>query len=293
MVIKYKFGQLITPQIFLVFFVGLTLSLLSNYSYADCAVYPAQARSSNLIILGAGIINGPVKSITTTTNSPDKKNNIIIRGQYDLSPCGDLDYFLFEITEGYSELQNRMRSEGHHNDWGYQLLFTSELIKPGGKTVTLINANSRLLYNQKKQITQAIAENDNGKNTPVSQLSTEFFYENGQVTRAVTQGDTPDEKGEILYDWNDDHQINAIISQTDGLPQLNYEFTYNDNRQVIGQTQTQHSPLGLVKSIYLCQQLDAYGNCEKALWQSVSEGNKANNLIVINTAIVTSVYTYY
>ncbi|KAA8714930.1 hypothetical protein F4V73_12275 [Morganella psychrotolerans] len=239
------------------------------------------------------MINGPVKSITTTTNSPDKKNNIIIRGQYDLSPCGDLDYFLFEITEGYSGLQNRMRSEGHHNDWGYQLLFTSELIKPGDKNVTLVNANSRLLYNQQKQITQAIAKSDNGENTPVSQQSTEFFYENGLVTRAVTQSDTPDEKGEILYDWNDDHQINAIISQTDGLPQLNYEFTYNDNRQVIGQTQTQHSPLGLVKSIYLCQQLDAYGNCEKALWQSVSEGNKANNLIVINTAIVTSVYTYY
>ncbi|HCM64001.1 MAG TPA: hypothetical protein DIT05_15895 [Morganella sp. (in: Bacteria)] len=239
------------------------------------------------------MINGPVKSITTTTNSPDKKNNIIIRGQYDLSPCGDLDYFLFEITEGYSGLQNRMRSEGHHNDWGYQLLFTSELIKPRGKNVTLVNANSRLLYNKQKQITQAIAKNDNGENTPVSQQSTEFFYENGLVTRAVTQSDTPDEKGEILYDWNSDHQINAIISQTDGLPQLNYEFTYNNNRQVIGQTQTQHSPLGLVKSIYLCQQLDAYGNCEKALWQSVSEGNKANNLIVINTAIVTSVYTYY
>lgn len=290
---KYKLDLLIPPRISLTFFMGLILSLLSNHAYADCAVYPAEARRSNLIILGAGIINGPVKSITTTTNSPDKKNNIIIRGQYDLSPCGDLDYFLFEITEGYSGLQNRMRSEGHHNDWGYQLLFTSELIKPGDKNVTLVNANSRLLYNQQKQITQAIAKSDNGENTPVSQQSTEFFYENGLVTRAVTQSDTPDEKGEILYDWNDDHQINAIISQTDGLPQLNYEFTYNDNRQVIGQTQTQHSPLGLVKSIYLCQQLDAYGNCEKALWQSVSEGNKANNLIVINTAIVTSVYTYY
>ena len=290
---KYKLGLLIPPRISLTFFMGLMFSLLSNYAYADCAVYPVEARRSNLIILGAGIINGPVKSITTTTNSPDKKNNIIIRGQYDLSPCGDLDYFLFEITEGYSGLQNRMRSEGHHNDWGYQLLFTSEFIKPGGKNVTLVNANSRLLYNKQKQITQAIAKNDNGENTPVSQQSTEFFYENGLVTRAVTQSDTPDEKGEILYDWNSDHQINAIISQTDGLPQLNYEFTYNNNRQVIGQTQTQHSPLGLVKSIYLCQQLDAYGNCEKALWQSVSEGNKANNLIVINTAIVTSVYTYY
>lgn len=290
---KYKLGLSIPPKITLTFYMGLIFSLLGSYAYANCAIYPAEARRSNLIILGAGIINGPVKSITTTTNSPDKKNNIIIRGQYDLSPCGDLDYFLFEITEGYSGLQNRMRSEGHHNDWGYQLLFTSELIKPGDKNVTLVNANSRLLYNQQKQITQATAQHDNGENTPVSQQSTEFFYENGLVTRAVTQGSTPDEKGEILYDWNDDHQINAIISQTDGLPQLNYEFTYNDNRQVIGQTQTQHSPLGLVKSIYLCQQLDAYGNCEKALWQSVSEGNKANNLIVINTAIVTSVYTYY
>lgn len=175
MVMKYKLGLLIPPRISLTFFMGLILSLLSNYAYADCAVYPAEARRSNLIILGAGIINGPVKSITTTTNSPDKKNNIIIRGQYDLSPCGDLDYFLFEITEGYSGLQNRMRSEGHHNDWGYQLLFTSELIKPGDKNVTLVNANSRLLYNQQKQITQAIAKSDNGENTPVSQQSTEFF----------------------------------------------------------------------------------------------------------------------
>lgn len=128
---------------------------------------------------------------------------------------------------------------------------------------------------------------------PKNRIWKPIFYENGLISHAVSTGDSADTGGEIRYDWRQDRQINAIMSQSNGLPQLNYEFAYNDDGQVIRQTQTQHTPLGRVKAIYICQQTDTYGNCEKALWQSISEGNQANNIIVINTTIVTSDYRYY
>ena len=71
-----------------------------------------------------------------------------------------------------------------------------------------------------------------------------IFYENGLISYAVSTGDSADTGGEIRYDWRQDRQINAIMSQSNGLPQLNYEFAYNDDGQVIRQTQTQHTPLG-------------------------------------------------
>ena len=124
-------------------------------------------------------------------------------------------------------------------------------------------------------------------------MDTDFFYEDGLIAHAVLKGGSSDTVGEIRYDWRSDRQINSITSQGNGLPPMNYEFAYNDNGQVIRQTQTQHTPLGRVKAIYICQQTDSYGNCEKALWQSMTEGNNTNNIIVINTAIVTSRYHYY
>ena len=283
-----------SPQKSPIIFMGLFFLLLSVYSYADCSLYSDETRSSNLIILGAGMINGPVKSVITTAHSPDNKNNnIIINGQYNLTPCGELSYFSLEVTERYPDLQSRMYSEGQRTEQGYTLSFLSQLHSSGKAPVTLIKARSHLFYDNQKQIVRAESETNSGGNTPKSRMKTDFLYEKGLITQAVSKDDSADTIGEIRYDWRQDRQINAIISQGNDLPQLNYEFAYNDDGQVIRQTQTQHTPLGRVKTIYVCQQTDTYGNCEKALWQSISEGNKTNNIIVINTAIVTSDYRYY
>ena len=292
--ISNLFFDLNSPPKSLFVFTGLFFLLFSVYSYADCSLYSDETRSSNFIILGAGMINGPVKSVITTAHSPDNKNsNIMINGQYDLTPCGELSYFSLEVTEHYPGLQNRMYSEGKKTEQGYTLLFTSQLHGSGKAPVTLIHARSRLFYNNQKQIVRAESESNSGGNTQKSHMETDFFYENSLISHAVSTGDSADTGGEIRYDWRQDRQINAIMSQSNGLPHLNYEFAYNDDGQVIRQTQTQHTPLGRVKAIYICQQTDTYGNCEKALWQSISEGNQANNIIVINTAIVTSDYRYY
>lgn len=283
-----------SPSKSLIVFMGLFFLLFSVYSYADCNLYSEETRNSNFIILGAGMINGPVKSVITTTHSPDNKNsNIVINGQYDLTPCGELSYFSLEVTEHYPGLQNRIHSEGQKTEQGYTLLFTSQMHNSGKAPVTLIHARSRLFYNDQKQIVRAKSESNSGGNMPKSRMETDFFYEGGLITHAVSKGDSADSGGEIRYDWRQDRQINAIISLSNGLPQLDYEFTYNDDGQVIRQTQTQHTPLGRIKTIYICQQTDPYGNCEKALWQSIPEGNQASNIIVINTAIVTSEYRYY
>lgn len=274
--------------------MGLFLLLFSLYSYADCRLYSDETRSSNFIILGAGMINGPVKSVITTTRAPDSKNdNIIINGRYNLTPCGELSDFSLEVTERYPGLQNRMYSEGQKTEQGYTLLFTSQLLNSGKAPVTLIKARSHLFYNNQKQIIRAESDSNSGGNTPKFRMDTDFFYEDGLIAHAVLKGGSSDTVGEIRYDWRSDRQINSITSQGNGLPPMNYEFAYNDNGQVIRQTQTQHTPLGRVKAIYICQQTDSYGNCEKALWQSMTEGNNTNNIIVINTAIVTSRYHYY
>ncbi|MBW5407550.1 hypothetical protein FNH25_12140 [Morganella morganii] len=292
--ISNLFFDLNSPQKSPVIFMGLFFLLFSIYSYADCSLYSDETRSSNLIILGAGMINGPVKSVITTAHSPDNKNNnIIINGQYDLTPCGELSYFSLEVTERYPGLQNRMYSEGQKTEQGYTLLFSSQLHDSGKAPVTLIKGRSHLFYDNQKQIVHAESETNSGGNSPKSRMETDFLYEDGLIAQAVSKGDSADTIGEIRYDWRQDRQINAIISQGNGLPQLNYEFAYNDDGQVIRQTQIQHTPLGRVKTIYVCQQTDTYGNCEKALWQSISEGKKTNNIIVINTAIVTSDYRYY
>ncbi|WP_247717499.1 hypothetical protein [Morganella morganii] len=268
--------------------------LFSLYSYADCRLYSDETRSSNFIILGAGMINGPVKSVITTTRAPDSKNdNIIINGRYNLNPCGELSDFSLEVTERYPGLQNRMYSEGQKTEQGYTLLFTSQLLNSGKAPVTLIKARSHLFYNNQKQIIRAESDSGSGGNTPKFRMDTDFFYEDGLIAHAVLKGGSSDTVGEIRYDWRSDRQINSITSQGNGLPPMNYEFAYNNNGQVIRQTQTQHTPLGRVKAIYICQQTDSYGNCEKALWQSMTEGNNTNNIIVINTAIVTSRYHYY
>ncbi|WP_317419734.1 MULTISPECIES: hypothetical protein [unclassified Morganella (in: enterobacteria)] len=268
--------------------------LFSLYSYADCRLYSDETRSSNFIILGAGMINGPVKSVITTTRAPDSKNdNIIINGRYNLNPCGELSDFSLEVTERYPGLQNRMYSEGQKTEQGYTLLFTSQLLNSGKAPVTLIKARSHLFYNNQKQIIRAESDSSSGGNTPKFRMDTDFFYKDGLIAHAVLKGGSSDTVGEIRYDWRSDRQINSITSQGNGLPPMNYEFAYNDNGQVIRQTQTQHTPLGRVKAIYICQQTDSYGNCEKALWQSMTEGNNTNNIIVINTAIVTSRYHYY
>lgn len=283
-----------SPQKSPLVFMGLFLLLFSLYSYADCRLYSDETRSSNFIILGAGMINGPVKSVITTTRAPDSKNdNIIINGRYNLTPCGELSDFSLEVTERYPGLQNRMYSEGQKTEQGYTLLFTSQLLNSGKAPVTLIKARSHLFYNNQKQIIRAESDSNSGGNTPKFRMDTDFFYEDGLIAHAVLKGGSSDTVGEIRYDWRSDRQINSITSQGNGLPPMNYEFTYNDNGQVIRQTQTQHTPLGRVKAIYICQQTDSYGNCEKALWQSMTEGNNTNNIIVINTAIVTSRYHYY
>lgn len=283
-----------SPQKSPLVFMGLFLLLFSLYSYADCRLYSDETRSSNFIILGAGMINGPVKSVITTTRAPDSKNdNIIINGRYNLTPCGELSDFSLEVTERYPGLQNRMYSEGQKTEQGYTLLFTSQLLNSGKAPVTLIKARSHLFYNNQKQIIRAESDSSSGGNTPKFRMDTDFFYEDGLIAHAVLKGGSSDTVGEIRYDWRSDRQINSITSQGNGLPPMNYEFAYNDNGQVIRQTQTQHTPLGRVKAIYICQQTDSYGNCEKALWQSVTEGNNTNNIIVINTAIVTSRYHYY
>lgn len=283
-----------SPQKSPLVFMGLFLLLFSLYSYADCRLYSDETRSSNFIILGAGMINGPVKSVITTTRAPDSKNdNIIINGRYNLNPCGELSDFSLEVTERYPGLQNRMYSEGQKTEQGYTLLFTSQLLNSGKAPVTLIKARSHLFYNNQKQIIRAESDSDSGGNTPKFRMDTDFFYEDGLIAHAVLKGGSSDTVGEIRYDWRSDRQINSITSQGNGLPPMNYEFAYNDNGQVIRQTQTQHTPLGRVKAIYICQQTDSYGNCEKALWQSMTEGNNTNNIIVINTAIVTSRYHYY
>ncbi len=283
-----------SPQKSPLVFMGLFLLLFSLYSYADCRLYSDETRSSNFIILGAGMINGPVKSVITTTRAPDSKNdNIIINGRYNLNPCGELSDFSLEVTERYPGLQNRMYSEGQKTEQGYTLLFTSQLLNSGKAPVTLIKARSHLFYNNQKQIIRAESDSSSGGNTPKFRMDTDFFYEDGLIAHAVLKGGSSDTVGEIRYDWRSDRQINSITSQGNGLPPMNYEFAYNDNGQVIRQTQTQHTPLGRVKAIYICQQTDSYGNCEKALWQSMTEGNNTNNIIVINTAIVTSRYHYY
>lgn len=283
-----------SPQKSPLVFMGLFLLLFSLYSYADCRLYSDETRSSNFIILGAGMINGPVKSVITTTRAPDSKNdNIIINGRYNLNPCGELSDFSLEVTERYPGLQNRMYSEGQKTEQGYTLLFTSQLLNSGKAPVTLIKARSHLFYNNQKQIIRAESDSNSGGNTPKFRMDTDFFYEDGLIAHAVLKGGSSDTVGEIRYDWRSDRQINSITSQGNGLPPMNYEFAYNDNGQVIRQTQTQHTPLGRVKAIYICQQTDSYGNCEKALWQSMTEGNNTNNIIVINTAIVTSRYHYY
>ncbi|KOO19158.1 hypothetical protein AC068_08315 [Morganella morganii] len=283
-----------SPQKSPLVFMGLFLLLFSLYSYADCRLYSDETRSSNFIILGAGMINGPVKSVITTTRAPDSKNdNIIINGRYNLTPCGELSDFSLEVTERYPGLQNRMYSEGQKTEQGYTLLFTSQLLNSGKAPVTLIKARSHLFYNNQKQIIRAESDSSSGGNTPKFRMDTDFFYEDGLIAHAVLKGGSSDTVGEIRYDWRSDRQINSITSQGNGLPPMNYEFAYNDNGQVIRQTQTQHTPLGRVKAIYICQQTDSYGNCEKALWQSMTEGNNTNNIIVINTAIVTSRYHYY
>lgn len=283
-----------SPQKSPLVFMGLFLLLFSLYSYADCRLYSDETRSSNFIILGAGMINGPVKSVITTTRAPDSKNdNIIINGRYNLTPCGELSDFSLEVTERYPGLQNRMYSEGQKTEQGYTLLFTSQLLNGGKAPVTLIKARSHLFYNNQKQIIRAESDSSSGGNTPKFRMDTDFFYEDGLIAHAVLKGGSSDTVGEIRYDWRSDRQINSITSQGNGLPPMNYEFAYNDNGQVIRQTQTQHTPLGRVKAIYICQQTDSYGNCEKALWQSMTEGNNTNNIIVINTAIVTSRYHYY
>lgn len=283
-----------SPQKSPLVFMGLFLLLFSLYSYADCRLYSDETRSSNFIILGAGMINGPVKSVITTTRAPDSKNdNIIINGRYNLTPCGELSDFSLEVTERYPGLQNRMYSEGQKTEQGYTLLFTSQLLNSGKAPVTLIKARSHLFYNNQKQIIRAESDSSSGGNTPKFRMDTDFFYEDGLIAHAVLKGGASDTVGEIRYDWRSDRQINSITSQGNGLPPMNYEFAYNDNGQVIRQTQTQHTPLGRVKAIYICQQTDSYGNCEKALWQSMTEGNNTNNIIVINTAIVTSRYHYY
>lgn len=283
-----------SPQKSPLVFMGLFLLLFSLYSYADCRLYSDETRSSNFIILGAGMINGPVKSVITTTRAPDSKNdNIIINGRYNLNPCGELSDFSLEVTERYPGLQNRMYSEGQKTEQGYTLLFTSQLLNSGKAPVTLIKARSHLFYNNQKQIIRAESDSNSGGNTPKFRMDTDFFYEDGLIAHAVLKGGSSDTVGEIRYDWRSDQQINSITSQGNGLPPMNYEFAYNDNGQVIRQTQTQHTPLGRVKAIYICQQTDSYGNCEKALWQSMTEGNNTNNIIVINTAIVTSRYHYY
>lgn len=283
-----------SPSKSLIVFMGFFFLLFSVYSYADCNLYSEKTRNSNFIILGAGMINGPVKSVITTTHSQDNKNsNIVINGQYDLTPCGELSYFSLEVTEHYPGLQNRIHSEGQKTEQGYTLLFTSQMHNSGKAPVTLIHSRSRLFYNDQKQIVRAKSESNSGGNISKSLMETDFFYEDGLITHAVSKGDSADSGGEIRYDWRQDNQINAIISLSNGLPQLDYEFTYNGDGQVIRQTQTQHTPLGRIKTIYICQQTDPYGNCKKALWQSIPEGNQANNVIVINTAIVTSEYRYY
>ncbi len=283
-----------SPQKSPLVFMGLFLLLFSLYSYADCRLYSDETRSSNFIILGAGMIDGPVKSVITTTRAPDSKNdNIIINGRYNLTPCGELSDFSLEVTERYPGLQNRMYSEGQKTEQGYTLLFTSQLLNSGKAPVTLIKARSHLFYNNQKQIIRAESDSSSGGNTPKFRMDTDFFYEDGLIAHAVLKGGSSDTVGEIRYDWRSDRQINSITSQGNGLPPMNYEFAYNDNGQVIRQTQTQHTPLGRVKAIYICQQTDSYGNCEKALWQSMTEGNNTNNIIVINTAIVTSRYHYY
>ena len=92
--ISNLFFDLNSPPKSLFVFTGLFFLLFSVYSYADCSLYSDETRSSNFIILGAGMINGPVKSVITTAHSPDNKNsNIMINGQYDLTPCGELSYF--------------------------------------------------------------------------------------------------------------------------------------------------------------------------------------------------------
>lgn len=283
-----------SPQKSPLVFMGLFLLLFSLYSYADCRLYSDETRSSNFIILGAGMINGPVKSVITTTRAPDSKNdNIIINGRYNLNPCGELSDFSLEVTERYPGLQNRMYSEGQKTEQGYTLLFTSQLLNSGKAPVTLIKARSHLFYNNQKQIIRAESDSNSGGNTPKFRMDTDFFYKDGLIAHAVLKGGSSDTVGEIRYDWRSDRQINSITSQGNGLPPMNYEFAYNDSGQVIRQTQTQHTPLGRVKAIYICQQTDSYGNCEKALWQSMTEGNNTNNIIVINTAIVTSRYHYY
>ena len=283
-----------SPQKSPLVFMGLFLLLFSLYSYADCRLYSDETRSSNFIIVGAGMITGPVKSVITTTRAPDSKNdNIIINGRYNLNPCGELSDFSLEVTERYPGLQNRMYSEGQKTEQGYTLLFTSQLLNSGKAPVTLIKARSHLFYNNQKQIIRAESDSNSGGNTPKFRMDTDFFYEDGLIAHAVLKGGSSDTVGEIRYDWRSDRQINSITSQGNGLPPMNYEFAYNDNGQVIRQTQTQHTPLGRVKAIYICQQTDSYGNCEKALWQSMTEGNNTNNIIVINTAIVTSRYHYY
>lgn len=283
-----------SPQKSPLVFMGLFLLLFSIYSYADCRLYSDETRSSNFIILGAGMINGPVKSVITTTHAPDSKNdNIIINGRYNLTPCGELSDFSLEVTEHYPGLQNRMYSEGRKTEQGYTLLFTSQLLNSGKAPVTLIKARSHLFYNNQKQIIRAESDSHSGGNTPTFRMDTDFFYEDGLIAHAVLKDGSSDTVGEIRYDWRSDRQINSITSQGNGLPPMNYEFAYNDSGQVIRQTQTQHTPLGRVKAIYICQQTDSYGNCEKALWQSMTEGNNTNNIIVINTAIVTSRYHYY
>jgi len=293
-VISNLFIDFNSPQKSPLVFMGLFLLLFSLYSYADCRLYSDETRSSNFIILGAGMINGPVKSVITTTRAPDSKNdNIIINGRYNLTPCGELSDFSLEVTERYPGLQNRMYSEGQKTEQGYTLLFTSQLLNSGKAPVTLIKARSHLFYNNQKQIIRAESDSNSGGNTPKFRMDTDFFYEDGLIAHAVLKGGSSDTVGEIRYDWRSDRQINSITSQGNGLPPMNYEFAYNDNGQVIRQTQTQHTPLGRVKAIYICQQTDSYGNCEKALWQSMTEGNNTNNIIVINTAIVTSRYHYY
>ena len=59
--ISNLFFDLNSPPKSLFVFTGLFFLLFSVYSYADCSLYSDETRSSNFIILGAGMINGPVK----------------------------------------------------------------------------------------------------------------------------------------------------------------------------------------------------------------------------------------
>lgn len=251
----------------------------------SCDLAQRQVNTANNMYEMADFYYGPVKSIITTSELPEKGRLKAFKGESQFDECGVLTKYSFSTQEYIHE---QIETNLSRMSTPYSIKYLYQLKnRHSSHSLYLAEFYDRNKNNQLIGKKSYFYDDDGSlMGTDISQFS---LKDNKIVAETIVESSAENKGNTIYYQYDDQGRLLKAINDND---RVVLEFRYGEDGKILYQMQIFTSLYADIREYdNTCRKWDKYNNC--LIWDMVSEVRLNDKVIDTSTATVFTKIEYY